>query len=243
MPPPPTLSARSVALSLALGAHPERLGAAALVRMGGAVGVPPATMRVALTRAVAAGDLRRDPDATYALGDRLAARQRRQEEAVTDAERPWDGTWETAVVVVAGRPADERAALRQDLAEHRLAELREGVWMRPANLRRAASYATSSVVEALVARPVGDPEVLARRLWDLEGWAARGSAALADLERAGAPAERLAAAAALVRHVATDPLLPAALLPPGWPAPALRAAYGAYRAELRHLAPEGGERG
>ncbi|WP_277497391.1 MULTISPECIES: PaaX family transcriptional regulator C-terminal domain-containing protein [unclassified Nocardioides] len=243
MPPPPTLSARSVALSLALGAHPERLGAGQLVAMGSTVGVPPATMRVALTRAVAAGDLRRDADATYALGDRLVARQRRQDEAVTDAERAWDGTWETVVVVVAGRPADERAALRQELAEHRLAELREGVWMRPANLRRAASYAASPVVEALLARPQGEPAGLVRRLWDLDGWAVRGTAALADLERAAAPADRLAAAAALVRHLATDPLLPTALLPPGWPATALRAAYGAYRTELRHLAPAGGERG
>ncbi|WP_435768965.1 PaaX family transcriptional regulator C-terminal domain-containing protein [Nocardioides sp. SYSU DS0651] len=239
----PLLSARSVVLSLVLGAHPDRMSAAAVVRAGRHLGIPESTVRVALTRAVAAGDLRRDgsgPDgagpAAYGLGERLARRQRHQDEAVRDAETAWDGSWEMAVVVVTGRPGAERAALRDLLAEHRLAELREGTWTRPANLSRPRGYAAEPVLATFAARPDGDPRALAAELWDLRGWAKQGREALAVLDATGAPAERLAAAAHLVRHLASDPLLPAALLPADWPAGEMRAAYASYQRELRALA-------
>jgi len=228
------LPARSVVLSLLLGAVPHRMSPAELTRAGEHFGIPAATIRVALTRAVAAGDLRRD-GSHYVLGDRLLARQRRQDEAVEDAELPWDGTWETAVIVVTGRSAAERAALRDSLARARLAELREGVWMRPANLRRAASYADDPALTCLNSTPDRDPAVLAARLWDLGGWATTGLSIVRLLERTRDQAPRLAVAAHLVRHVATDPLLPPALLPPGWPGTELRATYAAYQVELREL--------
>jgi len=234
----PLLSARSVALSLLLGSHPEPLSASALARAGRHFGIPAATVRVALTRAVAAGDLRRD-GGDYALGERLEQRQRRQDEAVRDAERRWDGTWEMAAVVVAGRPGNERAALRDLLAGHRLAELREGLWTRPANLSRPRAYSADPVLATFVARPDGDPAALAAGLWDLPGWAKQGQEALRLLDTTREPAGRLAAAAHLVRHLASDPLLPAPLLPAGWPAGAMRAAYAAYQGELRTLALAG----
>ncbi|MBV6727917.1 PaaX domain-containing protein, C- domain protein [Nocardioides daeguensis] len=224
-------------LSLLLGSHPDRMSAAELVRAGEHFGVPPATARVALTRAVAAGDLRRTPDDShYVLGDRLAARQRRQDEAVLDAETGWDGSWEMAVVVVAGRTGAERAALRDRLSSYRMAELREGVWTRPANLRRPREYADEAVLSTFAATPDEDPADLASRLWDLAGWAGEGRALLERFERTAAPAPRLAVAAHLVRHLATDPLLPAALLPAGWPAAAMRTTYAGYQDELRALA-------
>jgi phenylacetic acid degradation operon negative regulatory protein len=37
----------------------------------------------------------------------------------------------------------------------------------------------------------------------------------------------------LVRHLATDPLLPPGLLPDDWPGAELRATYADYRDELR----------
>ncbi|TNM42050.1 PaaX domain-containing protein, C- domain protein [Nocardioides albidus] len=225
-------------LSLLLGSHPDRMSAAELVRAGEHFGIPPATARVALTRAVAAGDLERaqgDPR-QYVLGDRLTARQRRQDEAVLDAETRWDGTWEMAVVVVAGRTGAERATLRDRLSSYRLAELREGVWTRPANLRRPRGYAAEAVLATFTTTPDDDPADLASRLWDLAGWADRGRLLLDGLERTTAPAPRLAVAAQLVRHLATDPLLPAALLPADWPAAAMRTAYAGYQDELRELA-------
>lgn len=227
----PPLSARSTVISLLLGSHPARLSAAQLVALGEQVGVGAATLRVALTRGVAAGDLRRD-GTTYALGERHAARRRRLDEAVLDAEKPWDGTWESAVVVTSGRPASERAALRELLTQHRLAELREGVWMRPANLERRADFAGHRDIVVLTAS-AADPADLTRRLWDLSAWADQGRALAQRLSAAADPADRLATAAAVVRHLATDPMLPDDLLPRDWPGALLRERYAAYAAHLR----------
>jgi phenylacetic acid degradation operon negative regulatory protein len=230
----PALPARSVVLSLLLGSHPDRMSPAMLTRAGEHFGIPASTLRVALTRAVAAGDLVR-VDGDYVLGERLVRRQRRQDEAVEDAETPWDGSWEMAVVVVTGRSGADRAALRELLTEHRLAELREGVWTRPANLRRPRRYADDPVLRSFRAEP-DDPAALARDLWDLDAWAAEGRRLLAELDRVREPAPRLVAAAALVRHLASDPLLPPALLPADWPSALMRSGYAAYQAELRDLA-------
>jgi phenylacetic acid degradation operon negative regulatory protein len=229
------LPARSVVLSLLLGSHPDRMSPAELTRAGEHFGIPASTLRVALTRAVSAGDLRRE-DSDYVLGDRLVARQRRQDEAVEDAETPWDGEWEMAVVVVAGRPGPERAALRDQLAGHRLAELREGVWTRPANLRRAPAYADDPVLSCFRARPDEDAVQLVKRLWDLDSWAKEGEGLLELLDTTTDPAQRLAVAANVVRHLTTDPLLPPELLGGNWPGPELRTAYAAYQRELRDLA-------
>lgn len=229
------LSARSVVLSLLLGSHPDRLSPAQLTRAGDHFGIPAATLRVALTRAVAAGDLRR-VDGDYALGERLARRQARQDEAVEDAATAWDGSWEMAAVVVSGRSGADRAALRDALAAHRLAELREGLWLRPANLRRLRTYADDPVLTTFTGRPDGDPVELAGRLWDLDAWAGHGRGLVDRLASVAEPARRLAVAAALVRHLSTDPLLPTVLLPPGWPGGALRSTYADYQAELRDLA-------
>lgn len=229
------LSARSVVLSLLLGSHPDRMSAAELTRAGRLFGIPDSTLRVALTRAVASGDLRR-AEGAYVLGDRLAQRQRHQDEAVLDAETAWDGSWEMAVVVVTGRTGTERAALRDLLSRHRLAELREGVWTRPANLRRPRTYAADPVLATYLARPDGDPARLAAELWDLHAWAKHGREVMRLLGRTREPAERLAVAAHLVRHLTSDPLLPAEILPDGWPAAEMRAAYASYQQQLRVLA-------
>lgn len=228
------LPARSVALSLLLGSHPARLGPAQLTALGEHFGVTAPTMRVALTRAVAAGDLTRI-DGDYALTDRLAARQRQQDEGVEDAEVVWDGAWEMAIVVVAGRSGPERAALRDQLAAHRLAELREGVWTRPANLRRAPAYAADPVVATFRSRPEDDAAALAARLWDLDGWAAEACGLLDLLHHATEPADRLAITARIVRHLTHDPLLPADLRPADWPGQRLRTAYAAFQRELLEL--------
>lgn len=229
------LPARSVVLSLLLGSPQHRWSPADLTRAGEQFGIPASTLRVALTRAVASGDLGR-VDGSYVLGERLAARQRRQDEAVEDAETDWDGRWEMAVVTVTGRTGPERASLRDTLARHRLAELREAVWTRPANLRRARGYAAEPVLTTFLAVPDRDPVRLAGELWDLDGWAAEGHRLVERLAATHEPALRLAAAALLVRHLAGDPLLPAPLLPADWPGTELRSVYASYQAELRELA-------
>ncbi len=48
-------------------------------------------------------------------------------------------------------------------------------------------------------------------------------------------AATFATAAATLRHLRTDPLLPEALLPPGWPADRLRARYAVYVEAIQEL--------
>ncbi|HKT04796.1 MAG TPA: PaaX domain-containing protein, C- domain protein, partial [Rugosimonospora sp.] len=146
------LSTRSVVLSLLLGAHPPQLPARDLVRSVAPFGVAEPTLRVALSRMVAAGDLSRD-GTDYRLSDRLVERQRRQDDAIAPQTRAWRGDWEFAVVSGSGRGPAERAQLRADLAVLRLAELREGVWLRPANLRRAWPEPVAVQLRRFTARP------------------------------------------------------------------------------------------
>lgn len=225
------LSARSVVLSLLLGAHPPELSARALVAVAEEFGIAESTLRVALTRMVAAGDLDR-ADATYRLSARMLQRQRRQDAALEPELVAWDGTWETVVVTSAGRSAADRADLRARLAELRLAELREGVWMRPANLDRPLPEWPAELLTVFRSVPEADPAVLAGRLWDLEDWNERGRSLLAAVRSSDGAAARLAVATAVVRLLRTDPALPGALLPHDWIAAELRTIYAAYQREL-----------
>ncbi|MFF4910270.1 PaaX family transcriptional regulator C-terminal domain-containing protein [Streptomyces sp. NPDC001260] len=226
------LSARSVVLSLLLGTHPPELAVKDLVRAVEPFGVGGSTLRAALSRMVAAGDLRRSDDSVYRLSDRLLARQRRQDEAVEARTRAWSGDWEMVVVTATGRGPAERAELRARLTALRLAELREGVWLRPGNLSRPLPDDLAAVAETCTARPDRPARELAERLWPLDAWAATARALLAHIERADRPADVFAAFAAVVRHLLTDPVLPAGLLPADWPGAALRAAYADYQWQI-----------
>ncbi|MFE1236457.1 PaaX family transcriptional regulator C-terminal domain-containing protein [Streptomyces tendae] len=224
------LSARSVVLSLLLGTHPPELPARDLVRLVEGFGVGSSTVRAALSRMAAAGDLRRT-DTGYRLSERLLERQRRQDEALRPHTRAWDGDWETLVITSTGRGPAARAELRTGLTALRLAELREGVWLRPANLDRPLPAGLDGVAERLVSRPEAPARELAARLWPLGEWADTARALLARVHRVRRPADRLAAFAAVVRHLLADPVLPAELLPADWPGTALRDAYARYQRE------------
>jgi len=228
------LSVRSAILSVLLGCYPEAFAARRLVAVGRAFGMGESAVRVALTRGLAAGDLERT-DEGYRIGPRQFARFAEQREAVAAEPHAWDGAWETAIVVAAARTAPDRVALRATLGRHRLAELREGVWLRPANLVREPAYADHPDLRACESRHP-DPAALAAELWDLDAWAVEGRRLVAGLAATDDPARRLTAAALLVRHLRTDPILPAELLPDGWPGQELRAVYDAYQRELRDLA-------
>lgn len=225
------LSARSVVLSLLLGTHPPELPVKDLVRLVEPFGVGGSTLRAALSRMVAVGDLRRT-DAVYGLSDRLLARQRRQDEAVHPRTRAWEGDWEMVVITATGRGPAERAELRTRLTALRLAELREGVWLRPANLVRSLPDDLERVAQTYGARPEGSAHELATGLWPLDAWAATARALLARTSESHRPADLLTAFAAVVRHLLTDPVLPPGLLPADWPGEALRTAYADYQREL-----------
>ncbi|MFH8983197.1 PaaX family transcriptional regulator C-terminal domain-containing protein [Streptomyces varsoviensis] len=226
------LTARSIVLSTLLGHHPPTLPARALVRVGELFGTAEGTVRTALTRMVAAGDLVPEGGA-YRLTDRLLARQARQDDSRAPRTRRWDGGWEIAVVTAERRPAAERTALRQAMTALRLAELREGTWLRPANLVRDRPAVVLAQCALLTGGPETDPAELAAALWDLDGWARAARDLQRALGNAHGLAERFTVSAAILRHLLADPVLPAALLPPRWPGDALRAAYDAFEEEFR----------
>ncbi|MGI5165822.1 PaaX family transcriptional regulator C-terminal domain-containing protein [Spirillospora sp. CA-253888] len=228
------LTARSVVLSTLLGLHPPRLPARYLVRVGDLFGIAEGTVRVALSRMVAAGDLVQ-ADGAYELTERLLSRQARQDESRSPRTRPWDGTWEIAVITADRRPAAERAALRQAMSELRLAELREGTWLRPANLARPRPEIVQRQCTFLEGRPEQRAEALAGALWDLEEWSARAGALRAALDEAETLAERFTVSAAVLRHLLIDPLLPVELLPADWPGPELRAHYEEFETSFERL--------
>ena len=241
------LVARSVVASILLPLDPPALPAARLVRAGELFGIAEGTSRVALSRMVAAGELEADAG-RYRLTGRLLERQARQNEGRRPSTVAWRGRFVVATVASERRSAAARAALRGALGRLRLGELREGLWMRPDNLgaRWARLAETDPVATAghclwlnaeLADLEPTSPAELASRLFDLAGWAARAgelraalSATLPGLVASdtGALAPGFKVAAAAVRHLMADPLLPDELLPSGWPGAALRADYDAY---------------
>lgn len=245
-PDPRRLTARSVVASTLLGVSPPQLPTRALVATAELFGIAPGTTRVALSRMVAAGEL--EPVAAgYQLVGALLARQARQEQSRAGTTTRWDGRWQTLVVVGEARPAAERARLRSALEALRLAELREGVWLRPGNLStgllpEAEALAAASTLA--LDSTVDDAPALAARLWDLDAWASTARTSLVELDRLGAEldagrtdalADAFVASADALRHLQADPLLPAALLPAGWPGDDLRARHRAYDASFKTL--------
>lgn len=224
------LTARSVVLSVLLGTHPARAGAAELISLTADFGIKESALRVALTRLVGAGDLIRSAGG-YQLSDRLLSRQRRQDEAMHPRLKRWHGDWTTVLITSVGEGARTRAALRTTLADSRFAELREGVWLRPDNLDADLPAEVRTRSRILTARDA-DPADLAARLWDLTGWARTGRELLDAMGGAADVPSRFTAAAAVVRHLLADPVLPGDLLPADWPGERLRADYADFVAEL-----------
>jgi phenylacetic acid degradation operon negative regulatory protein len=224
------MTARSVILSVLLGAHPAWATASELIRLTADFDIREPTVRVALTRMVSAGDLVRSADG-YRLSDRLLARQRRQDDAINPRLQTWHGTWTTLVITSVGIDARARASLRNTLQDKRFAELREGVWLRPDNLDVELSAAVLDRARVLHSRD-DDPVGLAARLWDLRGWAGVGRHLIDEMSSAADIPARFVAAAGMVRHLLKDPVLPDELLPEGWPGDALRTAYTNFAAEL-----------
>jgi phenylacetic acid degradation operon negative regulatory protein len=239
------LSARSVVASTLLGMRPPRLSTQMIVRSGAIFGIAEGTTRVAVSRMVAAGELVVDGDG-YRLAGPMLTRQARQDVSRSGPPPEWDGRWTMRVVLSEPRDAQDRARLRASAGALRLAELRAGVWTRPANLPPGVLPADEATVatqcRTFLGEPDGDPTGLAAELWDLDGWAARADelrdrvGGIGDALETGDVAalpEGFVLSAAVLRHLQADPLLPRELLPATWPGDALRSDYERYDTAFR----------
>jgi phenylacetic acid degradation operon negative regulatory protein len=140
------------------------------------------------------------------------------------------------------RTSAQRGELRAAATALRLAELREGVWLRPDNLDPSRLPIASAVLDTQCARFSSRPEVpagadLAAGLWDLDGWAGRAeglrgrmAGVVTALEGGdtAALAPGFVLSASVLRLTQADPLLPTELLPAGWPGTDLRTEYDRY---------------
>lgn len=241
------LTARSVIASTLLGTRGLTLPVGALVKAGELFGIADGTMRVALSRMVAAGELVAEPGRCRLAG-RLVERSAVQEAGRRPAPLPWRGGWQMAVVTAERRAAPDRARLRRAMGQLHLSEWREGVWVRPDNLGPPDRLPEAARLVAdqctwLVARlDPGSDAQLAGQLWDLEAWVARAGQLQHGMAITQPPLEAgdtsalrdcFLLAAAVVRHLAADPLLPNGLLPSDWPGAAVRERYDQYQAALQ----------
>ncbi|MFD6157963.1 PaaX family transcriptional regulator C-terminal domain-containing protein [Nocardia sp. NPDC060256] len=231
------LTARSAILSALLGAHPAEAPVSWIVSVAEELGLQQSAVRVALTRMVAMGDLER-ANGVYRLSDRLIERQRRQDAAVRPVVKTWDGAWFLAVVTTVGDDAPARTAFRDTMRARKLGELREGVWTRPANIEIVLGPEAGRRVSVFTAVPQDAPVAMAETLFAPQLWARDAQRLLHEFASSSSLRARFEVAAAAVRHILDDPLLPDPLLPADWPGSALRAEYAAFRTEFMAFAEQ-----
>jgi phenylacetic acid degradation operon negative regulatory protein len=230
-------NARSLALSVLLGLPEPRLAAAPLVQLAAIFGMAEGTMRTALSRLVAGGELTAD-GGVYSLSGRLLERKSAQDLGRTPPPARWDGAWWSVTVLDGRRTVAQRRELRTHMANGRMGEVRPEAWLRPANTPAPTAPGAAVVRGSLsgVDRPA-----LVERLWDLRAVAARAellgghlATAASGLRHDGAVAlpAAMSTAAATVRFLREEPYLPAALTPDGWPVDDLRRRYRSFDRSL-----------
>jgi phenylacetic acid degradation operon negative regulatory protein len=236
-------NARTVLATALLGAAEPTLPVSHLVEVGKLFGISSGATRTCLWRMVSRGDVTTD-QGSYSLTGRLLEQRGEIDRASRsrhEPDEPWDQTWELAVVAVDGRGQMDRIELRKAATALRLAELREGVWVRPANLDpRRAPEARDVVRHQCAEFSEARTSLDATRvdeLFALSDWATTAHRfidamddedAAADPEPGPALRFQFLLSVAVVAHLRTDPLLPVALLPSDWPAEALRARYASF---------------
>lgn len=233
------LTARSLVLSALLGTHPPRLPVRAVVALGSVFGMAEGTIRTALSRMVATGEIEA-VGGHYELGDRLLLRQANQDVALHSPVEPWDGSWWLAIVDAPRRSMAERRAFRSLMVEHRMGELRPETWLRPDNIPGPRSTEGVFVVRGSIQDR--SPHGLARQLWDLDSIGATAGKLVSLCEEAcqwlapGDPevlADTFLVSVATVRFLRTEPQLPGELVDADWPPDALRSIY--ERLQATHL--------
>jgi phenylacetic acid degradation operon negative regulatory protein len=228
-------NSRSLVLSVLLGLPTPRLDGRAALRLAELFSIAPGTMRTALSRMVAAGELAAS-DGWYELhGERLLARKRAQDIGRRPAAEAWDGSWWVVTVSAPARALTARRDFRAAMTNARMGELRPDTWLRPANL--AAPIVVDNTIVVGGALSGIQPDDLVARLWDLDAMAGRSAelleevdtgAALLRSQGSAALPRTMLIAAAVVRFLRLEPLLPPVLTPPDWPVESLRDRYADF---------------
>jgi phenylacetic acid degradation operon negative regulatory protein len=236
------LSARSVLASALLGSPMGRLTVGELVAVAALFGISDGAARTCLWRMVSNGELTGDGGSYTLAGRRLLERLQRYDEASRideDAAPGWDGTWELAVVSLDRRSAADRLELRKAATALHLAELREGVWIRPDNLDPQRLPTSRAVLDQQCTHFHGAATDITadkmRSLFALDQWADDASVLIEAMNDALGTRDRddsaenirneFALSIAVVRHLQLDPLLPVELIPDRWPGRGLRGTY------------------
>lgn len=158
------LNARSIVLSVLLGTHPPRMPVGRILEFTTLFDLADGTVRTALSRMVAAGDLVND-DGIYRLAGRLVERQTQQDAGRHDPPIQWDGSWWTVAVVSDRRTMTERREFRSRATGSRLGELRPDLWLRPANIAIATDLPDVVITRGPLI--IGNARELVARLWDV----------------------------------------------------------------------------
>jgi phenylacetic acid degradation operon negative regulatory protein len=237
------LSARSVLASALLGSDGGRLTVGQLVAVASLFGISDGAARTCLWRMVSNGELTGDGGSYTLAGRQLLERLQRYDEASRvdeDAAPGWDGTWELAIVSLDRRSAADRLELRKAAAALHLAELREGVWIRPDNLDPQRLPSSRAVLDQQCTHFHGAATDITadkmRSLFSLDQWADDARVLIEAMNDAlgtrDDSAERItyefALSIAVVRHLQLDPWLPVELIPDRWPGRAVRSTYRGF---------------
>jgi len=205
-----------------------------LVAAGRLLGIAENSVRVAVTRLLAGGQIERDERGRYRLGGAAAAvdRRIRSWRQLDEQTRRWSGEW---VGVHGGTGRLSRAERRRRERALRwlgFESLAPGLAVRPDNLRMGPRALATELrhlgleSDALVfclGQLEAEADARARRLWNAAELDARYAASLNELARSEARLPELAPDEAMVesfllggrviRELVLDPLLPSAILP------------------------------
>ncbi|GAB2697640.1 PaaX family transcriptional regulator [Thalassiella azotivora] len=208
-------------------------------------GVGDQTLRLAIRRMVAAGDVTqsgRGRSGALALTEqgRDAFRRDRAGLALAAAqdtgELAWDGRWRLVALSVPERDRRVRDTARRDLLDVGAVAVSTGLYVSPHDLddvlpAATRAHLTTATATDLDVRGTRDPRAITEMLWPaapvLEVYEATRQALAADRDDGSTPVlvRRLLLADALERSMRHDPLVPPELRAGPWPPSALRLAW------------------
>jgi len=206
--------ARSIVLSVLLGSHPPEMPVGPLLDFTALFGIQDGTVRTALSRMTANGELE-SVDGIYRLSGRLLDRQSQQDTGRAQPPTEWDGQWWVAVVLSDRRTLADRRTFRSMVQGARFGEVRPDTWMRPANIDVPLDLPDIALTRGELA--TGNPEHLVRDLWDIAKLNRQAIelrehvSRAADLLESAEPSDEATVLATCLRYLRTEPQLPAEL--------------------------------